>query len=280
MSWEMLGKCSPKSFGNPSRKQVIMYLADKASANGEGIWCSKPTVARETELSLATVKRIFREFVREGILRETGTKDCGRGYTKVYRICVETVDLLTDLSKRHDDLPTGVSLNPVHCDPPSQVTMTPVGGSPRPPNQSQTILEPSVVDDAIADFWGIYPSERRRRFAQCSEAIRSAINEGALPSDIVDAAATYAASTKGHKPTHIFFSDNWLRQRPWEEYAERKHANAMVREQRAARAAKKYAAWITEGGPMCKHISPQQASEAIKRGLVTEGQARQAGVPL
>lgn len=50
------------------RKQVILYLADRAGDDGSGIWCSKGTIARQTELGETIVKRAVSEFVSEGIL--------------------------------------------------------------------------------------------------------------------------------------------------------------------------------------------------------------------
>ena len=61
MSWRVASLCDERKFGGSSKKQVIMYLADKASDDGRGIWCSKHTIAAFTEISLATIKRIVRE---------------------------------------------------------------------------------------------------------------------------------------------------------------------------------------------------------------------------
>jgi hypothetical protein len=47
------------------RKQIIMFLADKASDDGSGIWCSKGTIQRHTEPGETTVKRAVREFLKE-----------------------------------------------------------------------------------------------------------------------------------------------------------------------------------------------------------------------
>ena len=109
MSWRVANLCDEKRFGSPSRKQVIMYLADKASDDGAGIWCSKYTIARHTELSLATIKRIIREFIDEGLLVQTGDRPCDRGYTVVFRICLNRVGELPDLRDERDGKSTGVN---------------------------------------------------------------------------------------------------------------------------------------------------------------------------
>lgn len=68
MSWRMAKECSERKFGNAPRKQIIMFLADKPSDDGSGIWCSKGTIQRHTELGASTVKRTIKEFLDEGIL--------------------------------------------------------------------------------------------------------------------------------------------------------------------------------------------------------------------
>lgn len=50
MSWKVANLCAGRRFGSPVRKQIIMFLADKASDDGSGIWCSKGTIQRHTEL--------------------------------------------------------------------------------------------------------------------------------------------------------------------------------------------------------------------------------------
>jgi len=60
-----------------------MFLADKASDDGSGIWCSKGTIQRHTELGETTVKRAVRAFLKEGILVETGSRTCKNGFTVV-----------------------------------------------------------------------------------------------------------------------------------------------------------------------------------------------------
>ena len=63
-----------------------MFLAGKASDDGSGIWCSKGTIQRHTELGETTVKRTVRAFLKEGVLVETGARTCKNGFTVVYRI--------------------------------------------------------------------------------------------------------------------------------------------------------------------------------------------------
>ena len=67
MSWRVANTCAERKFGSATRKQIIMFLADKASDDGSGIWCSKGTIQRHTELGETTVKRTVREFLKETV---------------------------------------------------------------------------------------------------------------------------------------------------------------------------------------------------------------------
>ncbi|WP_245541145.1 hypothetical protein [Yoonia vestfoldensis] len=42
-----------------------MFLADKASDDGSGIWCSKGAMQRHTELGESTVKRTISDFLHD-----------------------------------------------------------------------------------------------------------------------------------------------------------------------------------------------------------------------
>ena len=91
MSWKIANLCADRIFGSAARKQIIMFLADKASDDGSGIWCSKGTIQRHTELGESTVKRTITDFLREGILIETGRRPCKNGFTVIYRIMLDRV---------------------------------------------------------------------------------------------------------------------------------------------------------------------------------------------
>ena len=65
MSWRVANACAERKFGSATRKQIIMFLADTVSDDGSGIWCSKGTIQRHTELGETTVKRTIREFLKK-----------------------------------------------------------------------------------------------------------------------------------------------------------------------------------------------------------------------
>lgn len=110
MSWRIANECAERRFGSAARKQIIMFLADKASDDGSGIWCSKGTIQRHTELGESTVKRTISDFLREGVLIETGRRHCKNGYTVVYRIVLAKITQLETTAE--PDLATGSTVDP------------------------------------------------------------------------------------------------------------------------------------------------------------------------
>ncbi|MEM6741453.1 MAG: hypothetical protein AAF646_15180 [Pseudomonadota bacterium] len=92
-----------------------MFLADKASDDGSGIWCSKGTIQRHTELGETTVKRTIRDFLKEGILVETGARGCKNGFTVVYRIDLARIEALELTAE--PEIETGATVDPVQTGP-------------------------------------------------------------------------------------------------------------------------------------------------------------------
>lgn len=143
----------PSAVGSPVRKQIIMFLADRASDDGSGIWGAKGTIARHTELGDTTVKRAISEFLAEGILVETGHHPCVNGYTAIYRIDLDAVGLLDTISD--PDMGTGSSVDGVP-------------GPQRTPNHPETIQKPPTRAEAreevaapeLERVWEAYPADR------------------------------------------------------------------------------------------------------------------------
>ena len=138
MSWRVANTCAERKFGSATRKQIIMFLADKASDDGSGIWCSKGTIQRHTELGETTVKRTVREFLRQGILVETGARTCKNGFTVVYRIDLTKVEALEPTAE--PEIETGSTVAPSRLDP----VRGPLWPGYRGHHGPQTILKPSL----------------------------------------------------------------------------------------------------------------------------------------
>ena len=204
MSWRIANECAERRFGSAARKQIIMFLADKASDDGSGIWCSKGTIQRHTELSESTVKRTIIDFLREGILIETGRRHCKNGYTVIYRIVLERVAALEPTAE--PDIETGVTVNPVQPEPGTGSTVNGVRGSRWTPNHPKTIHKPPTrkreaaeeVEDLESEkILAAYPEDRIRDRRTSLRLIAAAVKAEVKPDDLKQAVKAYAKESEG-----------------------------------------------------------------------------------
>ena len=84
----------------------------------------------------ATVSAI-RDFLKEGILVETGARGCTHGFTVVYRIDLARIEALELTAE--PEIETGATVAPVHTGPGTGATVAGVPRPPRPPNHPRTI---------------------------------------------------------------------------------------------------------------------------------------------
>ena len=282
MSWRVANTCAERKFGSATRKQIIMFLADKASDDGSGIWCSKGTIQRHTELGETTVKRTVREFLKEGILVETGARTCKNGFTVVYRIDLAKVEALEPTAE--PEIETGATVDPVQTGPGTGATVAGVPGPPRPPNHPKTIHKPptreheAAEDEEAKKILASYPPDRLRGKADCLRRIRAALDEGVSAKDLTEAVKAYATESAGFTRSKVCFSDNWFQSRRWQAYLEKQ---AEDREKAAALQADHHARlarWISDRSPMCKHITAKQIDGLLASKMVTEAQIQAAGL--
>jgi hypothetical protein len=285
MSWRVANECADRRFGSAARKQIIMFLADKASDDGSGIWCSKGTIQRHTELGESTVKRTISDFLREGILIETGRRPCKNGFTVIYRIVLARVMELESMVEPDDG--TGSTVDPVQPEPGTGSTMDGVRGPRWTPNHPKTIHKPptrkraeaaAVEYERFEKIWGAYPKDRQRGKAACLARIAEAVKEGVDPGDLLRAVQAYATESEGFTRSKVCFADNWFQSRRWQPFLEKFAAERETAEVVQADHHARLLGWIRERSPMCKHISAPQVTALVAGGLVTEGQLRAAGL--
>lgn len=285
MSWRVANECAERRFGSAARKQIIMFLADKASDDGSGIWCSKGTIQRHTELGESTVKRTISEFLKEGILIETGRRPCKNGFTVIYRIVLARVMALESTVEPDDG--TGVTVDPVQPEPGTGSTVDGVRGPGWTPNHPKTIHKPptrkraeaaAVEDERFEKIWAAYPKDRQRGKAACLARIAEAVKEGIDPDDLLRALQAYATESAGFTRSKVCFSDNWFQSRRWQPFIERAEAERERAEAVQADHHARLAAWVRDRSPMCKHITALQVTALMATGLVTNAQLRAAGL--
>ncbi|WP_297753577.1 hypothetical protein [uncultured Shimia sp.] len=285
MSWRIANECAERRFGSAARKQIIMFLADKASDDGSGIWCSKGTIQRHTELSESTVKRTIIDFLREGILIETGRRHCKNGYTVIYRIVLERVAALEPTAE--PDIETGVTVNPVQPEPGTGSTVNGVRGSRWTPNHPKTIHKPPTrrreaaeeVEDLEAEkIMAAYPEDRIRDRRTTLRLIAAAVKAGVEPADLKQAIKAYAKESEGYTRSKVCFSDNWFKMRRWEKGLAQVQADREKAREAEAKGRASLAEWIHERHPLCRHITNRQIEDLIASKLVTPEQVRAAGL--
>ncbi|SLN71764.1 hypothetical protein ROG8370_03456 [Roseovarius gaetbuli] len=259
-----------------------MFLADKASDDGSGIWCSKGTIQRHTELGETTVKRTVREFLKEGVLVETGARTCKNGFTVVYRIDLSKVEALERTLE--PKIQTGSTVAPVQTGPGTGATVAGVPGPPRPPNHPKTIHKPptrkreAAENEEAEKILAAYPPDRLRGKAACLAQIEEAMKDGIAPEDLLKAVQAYATDSAGFTRSKVCFSDNWFQSRRWQGYikdirAKREEAQAASADHHA-----RLACWISDRSPMCTHITAPQVTVLLASKLVTQAQIQAAGL--
>ena len=282
MSWRVANACAERKFGSATRKQIIVFLADKASDDGSGIWCSKGTIQRHTELGETTVKRTIRDFLNEGILVETGARGCKNGFTVVYRIDLARIEALELTAE--PNIETGATVDPVHTGPGTGATVAGVPGPPRPPNHPKSIHKPPtrervVVEDKEAEKVLVaYPPDRLRGKADCLRRIRSALDEGVSAKDLAEAVKAYATESTGFTRSKVCFSDNWFNSGRWRAYVEDIAKNREEAKAKEAEMLIGLANWVTDNHPLCRHITPCQIDALLAAELVTQTQIQAAGL--
>ena len=285
MSWRIANECAERRFGSAARKQIIMFLADKASDDGSGIWCSKGTIQRHTELSESTVKRTIIDFLREGILIKTGRRQCKNGYTVIYRIVLERVAVLEPTAE--PDIETGFTVNPVQPEPGTGATVNGVRGSRWTPNLPKTIHKPPTrkreaeaeVEDLESEkILAAYPEDRIRDRRTSLRLIAAAVKAGVEPDDLLQAIKAYAKESEGYTRSKVCFSDNWFKMRRWEKGLAQVRADREEAREAEAKGRASLAEWIHERHPLCRHITNRQIEDLIASKLVTPEQVRAAGL--
>lgn len=110
MSWDVISACAKAKVGSAMRKALLVYMADKASDDGSGIWASKNNIALDMETTRRTIQREILQLIELGVLSEVGKRECANGYTVEYQINLHAVkslpstrDTLSPVSPRHGE---------------------------------------------------------------------------------------------------------------------------------------------------------------------------------
>ncbi|QEW18981.1 hypothetical protein LA6_001159 [Marinibacterium anthonyi] len=129
---------------------------------------------------------------------------------------------------------------------------------------------PPHTHSVFDEFWEAYPRTRNREATE--RVFAEALQAGAEPSAIIAGAKGYAAENADNGRQYIAFSDNWLRNRRWLDYAPQEGKPK-------ADAAAFWASAVTAGKFIPQSaIQPHLAREIIARRLATPAQLKAVGV--
>ena len=156
MSNHIVSLVFKRKVGRGALKQVLTYMADKASDDGSGVWVSKSRVSDDLEVSKRTVQRVFDELQNHNLIVQVGRRKCRNGYTVEYALRLSNIKRLPStrveepkktvltgdtMSPQSPDL-TGDTMSPVTPCHPTGDTMTPHGVTPCHPNSNGIVREP------------------------------------------------------------------------------------------------------------------------------------------
>jgi len=262
-----------------------MFMAACASDDGSGIWTSKANIAADLEMSKRTVQRAVDALLAASLISEVGQRKCRNGFTVEYRINIEAIEKLPstrDTVTPLDTKSTGDTMSPVSPCHLTGVTMSPHGVSQCHPNLTGTILEPLCAADAantgLSDFFdwffAVYPRAGDREKTEA--ALKKAVcQDGVSCETILSGAKAYAAEQKGNLPRYVAYSENWVEQKRWLQFATAaKPVSPDVIFEQRAKAIRERQSWVA------RHVSAASARELISRGLVTVEQCREVGIAL
>lgn len=198
-----------KTIGSPTKKAILMYMSDKASDDGSGIWVSKGNMAADLEMSSRAVRHHIKEMLAMGVLKEAGQKECRYGYTVDYQINLDIVAKLPS---------TRPPLNDVHPYQGTTFTPTPEHGSPKPsykpPNEP---LIMSVLDKQFNEFWEKYPRKTAKQPAQ--KAFPKAMMKISFE-ELMEKLDVFVKNRKDTKKQFLPHASTWLNQERWQDHDE------------------------------------------------------------
>ena len=213
MSNKISNLVQTKKIGSLTKKAILMYMADKASDDGSGIWVSKKNMAADLEMTDRAVRIHIKDMIAMGVLVEAGQRQCKTGYTVDYTI---NVDVVGSLGSTREATEQHAPLNDVHPYPCMTFTPTPEPRSPKP--SIEPPLEPSLLTKSLDnynfdEFWKLYPKKHGKKPAQ-AKYLKAAKKHS--HAKIMDGLKNYVKSDNVKKG-FVMNATTWLNQEHWED---------------------------------------------------------------
>lgn len=157
MSHKVVTLVYSRRVGSAHRKSILAYMADRASDDGRGVFCSKGTISEETEIARSTVFKTIRDLVGEGVLIEAGNRACRNGATVVYDLNLEAIrdfpEVKPDQSVSRTGPPDGLVTQRTGpgAGPHQSGSRTPTGPGAGPKPSLEPSLNPEAADACARD---------------------------------------------------------------------------------------------------------------------------------
>lgn len=155
MSNVITGQVRRRKVGSPTRKAVLMFMADCASDDGSGIWTSKSNMAADLEMGRRTVQNSIDDLAADGLISVAGHRKCKNGFTVEYRINLDAVLMLEKTRASGVTRAGDAHVEPVQevhtcsTDTPRRAERAPQDVQDVHINHPRTILEPSNARDVL-----------------------------------------------------------------------------------------------------------------------------------
>ncbi|MBT9385496.1 helix-turn-helix domain-containing protein [Pseudooceanicola sp. CBS1P-1] len=235
--------------GSATKKAVLLYLADRASDDGSGIWMSKATAAAHLELSKRSVQKVIGELEADALVSQVGQRPCEHGYTVEYRINIDVLKQLPEIATKGGGRPRKKGVNEVHgvnlVQGEGRTTFTGRGEPDSPKPSIEPSIEPSntpqppqgerdlfagddqgdkappapTEDQHFEEFWQAYPKKAGKPAAR--KAFAKAVKRA--PAEVIIRGARLYASWLSSPPRAGEFRPSakhpqgWLNDDRWED---------------------------------------------------------------
>ena len=213
MSNKISNLVQTKKIGSLTKKAILMYMADKASDDGSGIWVSKKNMAADLEMTDRAVRIHIKDMIAMGVLVEAGQRQCKTGYTVDYTI---NVDVVGSLGSTREATEQHAPLNDVHPYPCMKFTPTPEPRSPKPSIEPSIEPYTSSKDDEVNYYfdqlWEMYPrkvgkGQARKAYVSASKKIDFF--------DLLPKLEAYVSTLDGKDKQYMPHLATWLNGERW-----------------------------------------------------------------
>ena len=186
----------------------MMYMADKASDDGSGIWVSKGNMSADLEMSVSNVRKHIKELLDLDIIFVAGHKDCKNGYTVNYTINLDIIEKLLDTRQTY---PYERPLRDKEGEDAAINTRTPPQDGSKPsdkPLNKPLLID--VLDLKFNKFWEIYP--RKVGKAKAKIAFKKAVMRLKSSDKLIQYATDYKEGVNPNELKFIPHAATWLNQ--------------------------------------------------------------------